>query len=177
MAKSTLYSESYKDKVFFIWYKMGRPSAPRLKLAIPDERGNVPGDHTLKNWCSEWEERANSLDQQALDTMDTKLIQEKVEMLHRHTQVAEKMQSLAVEEIEAHLIGNGRDPDWLTASAAIRLLVEGIRIERESRGIPGMLQKIANRTDEEILDDIKGLVEKSYKKTQYEAETIDGEFV
>lgn len=157
---------------------MGRISASRLIKHIPDEEGHYPTQSTLYAWINtnEWNERGNELDQKVMNTLDATLIQEKVEMLHRHTQVAEKMQSLAVDAIEKHLIEE-RDPEWLTASSAIRLLTEGIRIERESRGIPGMLEKISKRSDEDLLEDIKKLTEKAVQENRKNAEAIDGEYL
>jgi len=51
--------------------------------------------------------------------------------------------------------------DVLSAPAAVRLLVEGIRIERESRGIPAALDKMQNMSDEQLLDEIKELMTSS----------------
>jgi hypothetical protein len=47
--------------------------------------------------------------------------------------------------------------DELSSNALVRLLIEGIRIERESRGIPQALEKMVNKTDEELLDEIAQL--------------------
>jgi len=137
---------------------MGKPSSSVLRDSIPeDHKGIKPHTDTLNAWVGGWLDRANHLDEQVNYQLDKRLIQEKVDMLRRHTVVAENMQNMAVEQFESHK----DDLDYITANTALRMLTEGIRIERESRGIPGMLEKMASKDDEAILDDIKKLVKKS----------------
>ena len=49
--------------------------------------------------------------------------------------------------------------DELTASASVRLLVEGLRIERESVGIPEMFEKMQDKSDQELLEEVQKLIE------------------
>jgi hypothetical protein len=43
----------------------------------------------------------------------------------------------------------------------VRLLVEGVRIERESRGISTTLEKITGLSDEELEKQVRQIVERS----------------
>ena len=153
-----------------IWYRMGKPIASVLLENIPNNyNGQKPVQTVLSAWMTDWGERALSLDEQVNFQLDKRLVEEKVEMLRRHTRVAENMQDLAVQQFERH----EEDTDYIPASTALRMLTEGIRIERESRGIPGMLEKLANKDDDGILDDIKKLVKKSVEAKQDDISIID----
>jgi len=81
------------------------------------------------------------------------VISEKIEMLKRHADVGLQMQNMAIEYLN-------ENRDELSSPAAVRMLVEGIRIERESRGIPAALDKMMNMTDEELMKEVTGLIEK-----------------
>jgi len=95
-------------------------------------------------------------------SVDLVLIQTKVEMLERHAQVGTKMQDIALEYLEEHA-------EEMSAPAAVRLLVEGIRIERESRSIPEALAKLTSLSDEQLLKEIV----KTFEEAPLEDEIID----
>jgi hypothetical protein len=44
---------------------------------------------------------------------------------------------------------------------AVKLLIEGVRIERDSRGIPQALEKMMDKSDEELLKEIQMIISKS----------------
>lgn len=124
---------------------------------IPDEwEGDPPAQGTIYNWITDsFEEKAAFLDRKLQDEIESRLIQEKVEMLNRHGEIGRKMQGKAMEKLEKI------DPDDLPAHAAVRLLVEGIRVERESTGIPQALEKLINAPDEDILNRIEKITDES----------------
>ena len=64
------------------------------------------------------------------------------------------MQNLSLEYLEAHA-------DDLTSAGAVRLLVEGIRIERESKGVPEALEKMSKMSDADLLEEVKKLATSS----------------
>jgi hypothetical protein len=49
----------------------------------------------------------------------------------------------------------------LSANAAVRLLIEGIRVERESKGVPQAVEKMMNKSDDELVEDIHKLLKDS----------------
>lgn len=152
------YTDDYKQKVFQIWYNNGKCGAPDLQRLVPIPETNynrLPSVQALTSWIrQDFQERAKNLDDGVEKTMNEALIVTKVEMLQRHMDVAKKMQDLAIDYLESH-------KDDLTSATAVRLLVESVRIERESVGIPGMLDKMSRKTDEQLLDEVKKLVEES----------------
>lgn len=151
------FNESYKNELFLLWFKNHKPSAKRLDRMIPEEWGeDKPSQKSLNLWIKEiFKPRAVVLDRQMQDELEGRLIQEKVEMLYRHGGIGRKMQGVAMEKLDEI------DPQDLSSHAAVRLLVEGVRIERESVGLPQALEKMLSSEDEEILDRIEQLTETS----------------
>lgn len=149
------FSQPYIEKAFRIWYNHGKPSAKMLMKYITadmDEWGRVPNWSTVEGWLENYfVPRANELDAEVKRQLDALVVKEKVEMLKRHAEVGLQMQNMSIEYLNEHR-------DEISAPAAVRMLVEGIRIERESRGIPAALDKIRDMNDEELMDEIKQLV-------------------
>lgn len=156
----TDYTPAYIDAVFTAWYSAGKVTARRLSTMLPNpsEFGialNPPAVSTLMDWIKErFMERAIALDEAVGLQMNNRLIAEKVQMLEHHAQIAAKMQEMALEYLESHA-------DKLNPNSAVRLLVEGVRIERDSRGIPQTLDKLADRSDEELLAQIEDVLTRS----------------
>jgi len=164
---NTGFTDDYKNEVFTIWYNLGKPIASVLfeKIPIPETNyGIKPAAKTMWSWISSdaWRARAKELDAGVQKSVDLVLIQTKVEMLERHAQVGTKMQDIALEYLEEHA-------EEMSAPAAVRLLVEGIRIERESRSIPEALAKLTSLSDEQLLKEIV----KTFEEAPLEDEIID----
>lgn len=149
------FSDIYKEKVFYIWFNHGKPQEGKLIAYIPkelDEFERIPTISCLKGWIDiEFVPRAKMLDEQIKTAMDAAMISEKVEMLKRHADLGVSMQNMAIKYLN-------ENQDIISSPAAVRLLVEGIRIERESRGIPAALEKITRMSDEELLEQVKGIL-------------------
>lgn len=150
------YSDEYKYEVFVIWYNNGKPSAPKLAQMIPDTwEGRKPNQSALQVWIrNNFLEMAEKINSEIESEIEGRLVKEKVEMLSRHADLGNKMQNIGIDYIE-------QNKDQLTSSAAVRLLVEGVRIERDSRGLPQAIEKMLNETDEELLSEVMELIEGS----------------
>lgn len=149
------YSDDYKSKVFQLWYNNGKPPGSDLIniLPIPETNyGKKPSVQALNLWIREFKERAEELDQQVREELDHTLISAKVEMLKRHVDVAREMQRISLEFL--------REAE-LTPAAAVRLLADGIAIERNSLGIPEALMKMVEMSDEQLVAEIKKELERS----------------
>lgn len=153
---STAYSSAYVDAVFAFWYSKGKLSATDLQPAMPEpsEFGIMlgkPAVTTLRVWIRDFQDRAIALDDEVERQMTERLIAEKVKMLESHARIAEDMQLLALKVLH--------DPELkIRAGDAVRLLVEGVRIERESRGIPRTLEKLSDQSDDELMSQLKELL-------------------
>ena len=145
------FTDEYKYKMFLLWYNQGRPKLEVFSnMVIPDDLGSVPKTSAIKNWIHKWKSDAEILDEQVKVELEGRMIKEKVKMLSRHARIGVRMQDLALNYIE-------ENKDDLTSSTAVRMLVAGVEIERDSRGLPEALEKILTQSDEKILDRIKEL--------------------
>jgi len=151
------FTADYKEDCFYQWYSLGKPSMQVFSAkANPDIDGFVPSKASFDSWSKEWRERARILDEQVMRELETRMVAEKVEMLRRHADVGKDMQDIAIEYLDKE-----ENIKKVTPSVALRLLVEGIKIERASRGMPDVLEEAINKSDEELMDDIAGLFEKT----------------
>lgn len=147
------YDENYKAEVFLIWWKYGKPTANKLwNIISEDASGNHPTVNTLIGWIKdEFSSKAAELDNEFFSKIEAEAMQEKAEMLRRHTGLGTKMQDMAIEYLEEH-------KEELTINSATRLLIEGVRIERESRGIPDALDNLSEKTDDELLKELQKMM-------------------
>jgi len=154
-ARKRIFSAQYRNKIFYIWYSHGKPGSINLLPFIPkelDDWERLPTKYALDSWIEdEYIPRAAELDKAIKEQLDATLVAEKVAMLKRHADVGLRMQDMAIQYLNEHV-------DELSAPAAVRLLVEGIRIERESKGIPAALDRIRDMSDEKLMDQIKQIV-------------------
>jgi cysteinyl-tRNA synthetase len=150
------YSMEYKWEVFTVWFRNGRPTAPVLinQIGYDEFTKNKISVAILGKWVREFKIQAAALDTQINNQLERRLVAEKIEMLNKHAQLGQDIQQMAMDYIEAH-------KDDLKVPNAVKLLIEGVRIERESRGIPQALDKMANKSDEELLKEIANIISKS----------------
>lgn len=161
------YSGAYKDVVFMIWYKNGRPGRRNLYNLIPDtDDGAKPHEMTLQRWIDdpEWKEKADALDREVARRLEERMVTEKMQMLEEHADLGVEIRNIGLDYIKTHM-------DELTAHAAVRLVVEGVRIERDSRGVSNLLEELSSMSDEKLLDKLQKTLEgKEFDIEQLEAE-------
>ena len=153
----TVINDNYKEEIFYLWYNSGKPSGARLSTMIPQDFESrypdvsFPSIQTLRNWISdEFRGRGFDLDEEAKRQLDNLVIADKVVMLSRHAKLGEHMQEIAMNFIESHV-------DDLSLPTSVRLLVEGVRIERDSRGLPDVLKKYHTMTDDELMEEVRNV--------------------
>ena len=123
---------------------------------IPEDWNGAPAVDTIRIWIKDiFRPRAEDLDKRLAQEIEGRLVQEKVELLYRHAEIGRKMQKKAMDCLD--LI----DPKDLSTNAAVRLLVEGTRIERESVGMPQAIEKMINASDEDLLNRVQELAKES----------------
>ena len=153
-----IFSEHYKDELFLLWYAEGKPSYARfLKIMPPDAGGHKPSIVTLGSWAGEggnWRKRAEVLDDEVKNQIEAYAIAKKVEMLTRHSDVGKELQEAGANYIREHL-------DQLKPSTAIRMIVEGVRIEQNSRGIGTAFKEMVEMPDDELTSKIEELIDRS----------------
>jgi hypothetical protein len=149
----------YKEKIFYLWYNKGQPGGKALREILPvsdldDYNLNqLPSVHTLYSWIrDDFIPRAYEMDRKVGDQLDHEMIKQKVEMLKRHAEVGTEMQNLALDHLRMY-------KDDLDSATAVRLLVRGVEIERDSRTIPKALEMMASKSDEELVAEVKKLIQ------------------
>ena len=149
------FPPGYIDEVFAIWYDAGKPVAPQLQQVIPEYAllKEKPETHVLREWMKSesWIERTEQLDSEVKKSFDEKHILSKVEMLERHSEVGREMQTIS-------LVWLRDNKENLSPGTAVRMLVDGIEIERATAGIPAALKKMMNMGDEDLQNEVAKLL-------------------
>lgn len=149
------FSDSYRNDLFLNWYKSGQPGTTEFWLKLPvDTQGNRPEKITLTKWIQEWKKKAEELDREVEQGLVESTVQAKVEMLGRHIETAQEIQTLSLDYLREH-------KEELTPNSAVRLLQLGIEIERDSVGIPEALDKMRKLDDEALLNEINAILKDS----------------
>lgn len=145
-----------KEELFYYWYNNRKLGAKKIYDALEEQypEADLPSRSTFALWIREYNHRAIELDRQVHQQLEEAVVAEKVEMLKRHASVGVVMQNMAIDYLQAHA-------DDLTSAGAIRLLVEGVRIERDSKGIPEALEKMSKMSDDQLLEEVKRLATSS----------------
>lgn len=149
------WSDDYKAMIYTVWYQNGKPGAKTLLPLIPvdDEFKVKPKVDVLDNWIKgSFIEAAIVTDEKAMEILHQDNAKTKVEMLERHAGLGRRMQDIAVKYFEEH------DIETLKARDAINLLVQGIKVERESR-FPEEKEfsKLAEMDDKQLFEELERL--------------------
>lgn len=158
------WPSEYIDWLFDWWYKHGRPTAvvtqrtmPRAdSLEYPSDflpyHYAIPPIMVVGDWIRRiFIPRAEKIDFDASEKLNNALSDDKFAMLQRHIVVANRMQEIALDFLEQH-------KNDLGISNAVKLLIEGIRIERDSVGLPGSIERISKMSDERLMREIQVLI-------------------
>jgi hypothetical protein len=156
---SANYTQDYRIKCFMLWYNQGRPGYSRLSTIIgknlpPDANGRYPSKPVLIKWIEEeFVSMAMDLDEQIANQLEVKIVSEKIKMLEEHAKIGHELASMGLEHLKESGLGNARN--------ALTAVIEGLRIERESRGVPQISEKLAKMSDEELLGQLTELISSS----------------
>jgi hypothetical protein len=157
------FSGEYIESAFLIWYQNGREGPNDLVLNLTSfEHLGTPSPNTIRKWIRKfrWEERAELLDKKVMDALDRGAITSKLEMLNRHADLGR----LAQEKATLLLFGDGATPGTINirnARDAIRLLVEGVRMEQESMGVEKLLDTVSKMSDDQVKNKLTKLFTKA----------------
>lgn len=147
------FSDEYKLNVCVVWYNSGKPNVTYLHQRIPEDSfGRKPTRATLDTWIKEnFLDWAKDWDDRVRETLSDSMVAEKIKMMERHIEIGTEMQEMALEYLRT-------SEESLNSNSAVRLLIEGLRIERQSRGIPEALAKMQEMSDESLMKKIEDLV-------------------
>ena len=158
LTRTKQFSEDYKRKVFLLWYNKGRlPGAKLLPLMELDEQGYKPTKTTLNVWIrNEFVPHADELDGQVEEQIGAEIVKQKIEMLERHAKLGKDLQDISITRLRE--IAN---QEGLSEAGSLRLLEFAVKLERDSKGIPEMIKKVMNLSDDDLLSKIKEIATKS----------------
>jgi hypothetical protein len=153
------YTEEYKNILFFAWY---RANCPRDidKIIVEDEYGRKADKNTVRSWMKKenWKFRAETLDREVKKKVEDAAIHEKVEMLKRQAEYGKKLQEQGFQYFDE----NGIEKE----TTALQMIKIGVEIERNTRGLPQALEKIARLDNIALVDMANKLL------SQYDEEDI-----
>jgi hypothetical protein len=92
---------------------------------------------------------AKELDVEVMRRINEQAIEQRVDMVRRHSQNSKEMQDKALEFL--------RENELKGANAAIRLWVEATQIEKASLGLDALIDTVSKLTDQDLLAKIKKL--------------------
>ena len=146
-------SESTRHRLAFdVYWRLGPTrSVERLKAALR-EQGRAPSLRTLYEWSRrfQWQRRLLELEREARRAEDAARMEAIREMAERHAKEALLLQQQGTAWLTSI------DREDVSAEAAIRALVEGIRLERLVRGEATVRSEIQGTVEhrlEQLSDD------------------------
>lgn len=166
------YSVEYKEIVFAIWYKNQRPNPSKLFSFIPDdESGRKPHATLLAKWMidGDWVIRADELDAGVSSSIDKELIKERIQTFERHAKIGQELQDKGLEYIRENGFKSGAD--------ALRAVISGAELEKNSLGLSVALSKIFELNNEQVTGEIAKLLNKASSEDVVDGEVLeeDGE--
>jgi len=131
------------------WRRWKHDNARHSKTARPHKSWY----RIAREW--HWWERAEAWDDEQRRLRWAAEERERQEMLRRHIQMAQSMQSIGL----LRLRELQQDPSDMTPTEAMRYITSGVKLEREARGLPSDLIAIMTMSDAELLARYRRLLE------------------
>jgi len=148
------FSTDYKERLFMMWYKAGKPEITSFcrKYLIEDENGHTPTKERVTVWANRegWRERAGVMDAEVSRELENMAIQEKIAMFKRHAEIGKTVMEKGFDFLETE----GFDK----ASDALKAIFDGAELEKASVGIPQALLKLSSMTDTQLSSLIENLI-------------------
>ena len=142
------FSPSYKTTLYYLWYNKGKPTANTFLLEMPhDDEGKVPSKTTLHEWIKQWKIDCAEMDAKTIQELENKVVAEKVAMFERFAETGKEMQNIGLEWLQLNR-------NNLTPGTALRLVVEGVRIEEATSGVSDAIKKMLAMNDEDLANEI-----------------------
>jgi hypothetical protein len=161
------FSDDYVEKMFYFWYKNRHLGEKWFNAKIfPDENNQKCTWNAVRLWISQygWEDRANALDVETVQRMDSTVIDERIKMFQEHAQIGAEIKDFGL----AYLRENGVSGDM----AALRAVADGVQLERSSRGLADSLTRLAQMDDTALLKEINKMLALQQNTIDAEVEDI-----
>jgi hypothetical protein len=147
VSSPTEYSDTYKDRCFYVWYENNKSFGGvgfLEKLPEPENGINRPGKVTLQKWKDSfgWVARADALDAEVSLALDQTIVDKRIQMFKEHAEVGREL----IQKAREYLVAN----DFKDGNEALRALSLGIDTQRVSEGAAEAYSKIANMTEDQL---------------------------
>lgn len=151
------WSEEYKFKIFNLWYTSGKPG-PAMLVQMVDEDDPMtdqrPNQHIITNWIyRDFVKMAMPIDDDVSKALQKQLVADKLEVMEYQAGMARELYDMGMDWLREKGLGNSR--------TALTAVVQGMQIERETRGAPQILGNIAKLNDQELLNVFMELADES----------------
>jgi len=147
------YDEEYIEQIFYIWYESGRATGAALQKVLPAApNGAKPNRNIVADWMRSygWIERADVLDVQRSNLLDKRAIARRADMLERQAKIGKALLDKGYNYIQEH--------EPTSVAEAVKLVVEGKTMERESLGYSEILQKYGQMQNTELDSELRKLL-------------------
>lgn len=148
------FSDSYKEEVFALWYETGKKISNKFSNSLPEENGNRPSPKTVEKWRDQfgWLQRADILDAELSQVLQTRIIDKRIKMYEEHSKIADEL----IQKGRTFL----RTVELRDASDAIRAISLGVEIEKESIGQAEVGRRLLTMSDEQLNKELERLIGK-----------------
>ena len=167
------YSENYIEQTFYLWHKGGRKISQRFANSLPeDDKGQRPTFKTVEKWRDNfgWIDRADKLDAEISNSIQTQYINERMEMFEEHERVADSLIAKGKKYLDEHEIDDMAD--------ALKAISLGIEIHRASVGQGSIGQKILAMNSDQLTKELTKLLAPAKQSEEFidvEAEESNNE--
>lgn len=154
------YNGDFYQTAFQVWYENGKPGATVLIALLQKQFPTdiMPSITTVDVWIHEYfYSMAYPLDEQVSSAIDTKLIANKIAALSEHIKIGQRMQNIGLQFLDGL---TDDEIKKIRLRDAIELIVQGVRIERESLIIPKFFAELEKLDDDSLLTAIKAEIKK-----------------
>lgn len=148
------FSGNYKEEVFALWYESGKKISNKFSNSLPEENGNRPSPKTVEKWRDQfgWLQRADILDAELSQVLQTKIIDKRIKMYEEHSKIADEL----IQKGRTFL----RTVELRDASDAIRAISLGVEIEKESIGQAEVGRRLLTMSDDQLNKELERLIGK-----------------
>ena len=151
------WSEEYKFKIFNLWYTSGKPGPAMFVKMVdePDPKNNqIPNQYILQNWIyRDFVEMAAPIDDDVSESLQKMMVADKLKVLEYQAGMARELYDMGMNFLREKGLGNSR--------TALTAVVQGMQIERETKGAPQIMGQIEKLNDQELLNVFMELAEES----------------
>lgn len=155
VTKTTAFSNAYQEKCFAVWFELGRMGYTKILDKLPeDEFGRRPSRNVFLLWRTEqdWDVRADEIEAKAAIVTDNVLLNHRILMVKRQASKAKELQDLGMDFL--------REEGFDSAASAVSAVIKGAELERQSRGLDDMLEKLSKMDSAKLTETVQGLLER-----------------